>query len=289
MGRFFGTPDGVKVGQLFVDREDLRLSNMHGQSQAGISGSGPDGADAIVLSGGYADDADHGNEISYTGHGGQDPNRRQIADQDADARGNAALITSYVRGLPVRVIRGSKWKSPYSPPVGYRYAGLYLVTKYWHERGAHGFIVLKFWLERISEQEPLVTNVPAELNPTFASSLVSRRIRDSALAREVKAIYADCCQICQTAIPGVGERLYSEGAHVKPLGRPHLGKDSLDNLLCLCPNHHTQFDIGGFVILDDFSVARALNLEPFAQLKFKGHHAIQPANVSYHRRMWAPI
>lgn len=31
------------------------------------------GADSIVVSGGYPDDADYGDEIIYTGHGGRDP------------------------------------------------------------------------------------------------------------------------------------------------------------------------------------------------------------------------
>ncbi|MBT6251913.1 MAG: hypothetical protein HOI84_01280, partial [Flavobacteriaceae bacterium] len=38
------------------------------------------------------------------------------------------------------------------------------------------------------------------------------------------------------------------GAHIKPLGRPHSGPDVKENLLCLCPNHHDQFDALAFSI-----------------------------------------
>ena len=40
---------------------------------AGISGAERDGADSIVVSGGYEDDEDYGNVIVYTGAGGNDP------------------------------------------------------------------------------------------------------------------------------------------------------------------------------------------------------------------------
>jgi hypothetical protein len=36
-----------------------------------------------------------------------------------------------------------------------------------------------------------------------------------------------------------------EAAHIRPLGAPHNGPDTLDNTLCLCPNHHVLFDHGG--------------------------------------------
>jgi len=47
--------------------------------QAGIVGGTGSGAESIVLSGGYTDDEDHGDEIIYTGDGGRDPRTgRQI-------------------------------------------------------------------------------------------------------------------------------------------------------------------------------------------------------------------
>ena len=60
MVKFFGTPDEVHVGQQFIDRGDLSRANVHRPTQGGISGNRAEGADSIVVSGGYADDEDHG-------------------------------------------------------------------------------------------------------------------------------------------------------------------------------------------------------------------------------------
>src|SRR5690349_8561162 len=106
---------------------------------AGISGSGLEGADSIVLAGGYEDDEDLDDVIVYAGHGGRDPESgRQIEDQ-ALIRGNMALALNHKTGLPVRVIRGGKFLSSTIPNPGYRYDGLYMVEDCWHEIGKSGF------------------------------------------------------------------------------------------------------------------------------------------------------
>jgi len=290
MPRFFGTPDGVKVGQLFIDRRELHEYSVHRPLQAGISGSKNEGADSICISGGYVDDEDHGDYVIYTGHGGNDANTgRQVADQDIEATGNAGLITSRVKGLPVRVVRGASHKSPYSPPKGYQYAGLFTVTEYWVEQGINGFDVVRFRLDRIPEQVELVTSVAPEPDVSFATTTVTRRVRDSALSRAVKEIYDDACQLCETAITGSSGRSYSEGAHVKPLGRPHLGPDTLNNILCLCPNHHVQLDIGGMVILNNFDVAVRADTPAFGSLTFKKKHLLSPDFVTFHRNLWMSV
>lgn len=287
MPRFFGTPPDVTVGRFFIDRRDLHDHSVHRPLQAGISGTKAEGSDSICLSGGYVDDEDHGDYIIYTGHGGNDANTgRQVAHQNIDSSGNAGLITSRVKGLPVRVIRGASHKSPYSPPKGYQYAGLFTVTEYWVEEGINGYDVVRFRLDRISEQSELVTSTAPEPDVAFATTTVTRRVRDSALSRAVKAMYNDACQVCGTAITSSSGRSYSEGAHVKPLGRPHLGPDTLDNILCLCPNHHVQLDIGGMVILDNFDVAVHSGSSPFGSLLFKKSHRINPEFASFHRHLW---
>ena len=290
MAKFYGTPDGVKVGQLFINRREMHELSIHRPLQSGISGTKADGADSICLSGGYVDDQDHGDYIIYTGHGGNDPNsRKQIAHQSVDAAGNAGLITSSVQGFPVRVVRGANHRSPYSPPSGYQYAGLFTVTEFWVEEGVDGFDIVRFRLDRIPEQTPLVTKIAAEVDPAFATSTVSRRIRDSALTRQIKSIYQNHCQVCNTAVTGIGGRQYSEAAHVMPIGRPHLGPDTLENILCLCPNHHVQLDIGGMVILKNNDVAANETSAAFATLRFKEHHVLAAEFSTFHRKLWAAI
>ncbi|WP_432042524.1 YDG/SRA domain-containing protein [Streptomyces cadmiisoli] len=99
------------------------------------------GAESIVVSGGYKDDEDYGNVIIYTGHGGQDSSNNQVSDQTLEDAGNAALVTSHMEGLPVRVLRGAHKGSIYAPATGYRYDGLYRVTSYGSKLGIDGFLV----------------------------------------------------------------------------------------------------------------------------------------------------
>jgi putative restriction endonuclease len=111
-------------GDVFETRWDLHLSRIHPPPVAGISGSQKEGADSIVISGGYEDDVDEGSRIVYTGSGGNDPNTgAQVADQKLTLK-NKALAVSCDRGLPVRVTRGWRGDPRFSPARGYRYDGL---------------------------------------------------------------------------------------------------------------------------------------------------------------------
>ncbi len=122
---------------------------------AGIDGNGEDGAAAIVLSGGYQDDEDLGDEIIYTGHGGNDSaTGNQIADQSWTSPGNLGLVVSRQRNLPVRVIRGYRHNSPFSPITGYRFGGLYLVVDHWEEIGISGFRICRFKLLKLDIETP---------------------------------------------------------------------------------------------------------------------------------------
>ncbi|MGB5855281.1 MAG: YDG/SRA domain-containing protein [Oceanisphaera sp.] len=70
----FGEIVGFTEGFNFSDRKEMMPSSFHRQWGQGIDGNGREGTSAIVLSGGYEDDEDNGDEIIYTGAGGNDPN-----------------------------------------------------------------------------------------------------------------------------------------------------------------------------------------------------------------------
>jgi len=112
-----------------------------------------------------------------------------------------------------------------------------------------------------------------------------RIIRDSKIIREIKDIYQNQCQICHSTlqVPSPYNN-YAEGAHIKPLGKPHDGPDELSNILCLCPNHHVQFDYG-FISIDDnlklISSDLSLHSKPLFINSFK--HAINRKMIIYHR------
>lgn len=68
-----GEIEGVEAGVTFENRRALHDAGILRPLQAGIAGGASSGAESIILSGGYVDDQDYGDEIIYTGHGGRDP------------------------------------------------------------------------------------------------------------------------------------------------------------------------------------------------------------------------
>jgi len=281
----YGEITPIVVGTAFASRRELYTSGIHRALQAGIVGSASTGAESIVLSGGYVDDQDLGSEIIYTGHGGRDPaTGRQIADQTF-TRQNQALVTSCLQGLPVRVVRGSEHNSPYSPDVGYRYEGLYRVESYWHARGADGFLVCRFHLLALANdqsQPSIISGVPSAPpgQARRVPSTVLRIVRDTAVSRRVKELHAFQCQVCGIRLECKGGP-YAEAAHIRPLGAPHHGPDAMENVLCLCPNHHVLFDNGAFGIGDDFAFV-GLN----GRLRTSPDHIVNRDHLNYQRYMW---
>ena len=280
--RIFGHIPGYPEGSLFENRSELSKSRVHKQIQAGISGSQTEGAESIVLSGGYEDDADDGNEIIYTGHGGRDSiTGQQIRDQPF-THGNRALALSKQYGLPVRVIRGATHDSPHSPPIGYSYDGLYTVEGFWHEPGKSGFRIWRYRLVKIDENVTVGQEVHerrAEYSvPRRQEVRVSRIVRDSARARKIKALYGHHCQMCGTRLECPAGP-YSEAAHIRPLGIPHDGPDMEDNILCLCPNHHVLFDNGAISVEDDLSL---IGTDHVSLTVHRDHH-IDRQHLAYHR------
>jgi putative restriction endonuclease len=279
--RIFGDIEGFPVGAFFPTRGGLSATGVHRPPQAGISGSGKEGADSIVLSGGYEDDQDDGDMIIYTGHGGRDQTTgKQTSDQLLE-RGNLALAYSCLHGLPVRVIRGSTHRSPLAPPTGYRYDGLYRVEDYWHTKGKSGHTIWRFRLTKIataSSRSRLIAETPESYEPAQRQpTMIVRIIRDTQQAHQVKELYDYHCQVCGIRLESSAGP-YAEAAHIRPLGSPHNGPDTLENLLCLCPNHHVLFDYGGFTIDDDFTL-----LGIFGQLTVKAEHQISRTHLRYHR------
>jgi hypothetical protein len=139
----FGEVPGIRPGQRFRRKQDLRSAGIHRQPQRGIDWTS-EGALAIVFSSGYADDAWSADEAWYTGEGGQDePGGRQVSDQEL-VRGNKALIANFHEGLPVRVIRRSQGDGDYE----FVYEGIYYVVDYTYGPGGHGPKVYRFLLRR---------------------------------------------------------------------------------------------------------------------------------------------
>jgi len=107
--------------------------------------------------------------------------------------------------------------------------------------------------------------------PDRVSTTTSRIIRDTQLAIEGKRLYDYKCQIsdCGKTIELPGGRKYAEAHHIRPLGGDHAGLDIRENIICLCPNHHAELDLG----------ARQLSRET---LRLVDGHGIGEEFIRYH-------
>ncbi|MFI9763996.1 YDG/SRA domain-containing protein [Streptomyces sp. NPDC051963] len=317
--RVIGYVEGVGPGSFFQGRRELFDAQLHGDLQRGISRikdlDGSWVSDCIVLNGGYEDDADDWHSIRYTG---ASPDKEKYEDrgvtklnrsQSWEYRDNAALQLSYERGHLIRVVRGYEGEKRYSPGKGYRYDGLYLIadsrTAIAKSPAPDGseIEICQFELERLPDSLQEVTGLErrtidalkekgekqeeeVEKYPAIRSSWVQRQVRDSALTRRIKKLYDHECQICGLRLIGPDGKPYSEGAHIKPLGKPHRGPDVEPNVLCLCPNCHVLLDIGAIAIEDDWSIVLrsglfGVNLRE--RLKRHRAHKVHPEYVRYHR------
>ncbi|XP_076819888.1 E3 ubiquitin-protein ligase UHRF1-like [Clavelina lepadiformis] len=169
-----GPIPGVSVGTLWKYRVQVSEAGVHRPHVSGIHGKESDGAYSIVLSGGYEDDEDDGDEFTYTGSGGRDlSGNKRTAEQSCDqilTKNNMAIARScyakvdvkhgaqsndWKKSRPIRVVRNYKGgkHSKYSPEEGNRYDGIYKVVKYWPEKGKSGFIVWRYLFRR-DDKEP---------------------------------------------------------------------------------------------------------------------------------------
>ncbi len=109
-------------------------------------------------------------------------------------------------------------------------------------------------------------------------STVLRIVRDTRQARRIKELYGYRCQMCGRRLEGLAGP-YAEAAHIRPLGTPHHGPDTAENLLCLCPNHHVLFDHGGVGIGDDFTLIGAEG-----KLLVHSRHRVSEEHLRYRRQ-----
>ena len=140
----------------------------------------------MVLAGGYEDGEDYEEVIFYTGHGGRDPQTREQIRHQVLTRGNLALAQNRLHGLPVRVIRGAGFRSPYAPDSGYRYDGLYTVNDYWRGVGRAGFFIWRFRLVKMDKD----------------LQRQERVVQERLHTQELKRLYHYHCQMCRVQLRG---------------------------------------------------------------------------------------
>ena len=184
--------------------------------------------------------------------------------------------------------------SAHASQHGYRFDGLYRVDSYWRGRGKDGFYVWRYRLVRLEGQPPLgqreddagqgvSTTLPGTRTPDCADVTVSRVIRNTAVGRQVKQLHSFAYQVC-----GVGLETpsgpYAECCHIRPLGRPHDGPYTPDNIPCLCPNCHVLFDAHAIAIDDDLTIR-----EIGEQMRTAKEHPVDVTHIQYHRHLGPQI
>lgn len=128
------------------------------------------------------------------------------------------------------------------------------------------------WTPYLSASLPHAPEAVDLAEPALRELVSTYRIlRDTVLARRVKALHQYVCQLCGHSILLSDGTRYAEAHHIRPLGEPHRGPDILGNLVCLCPNHHAELDYG----------ARELRI---GDLQTADAHKVEPQFIDYHNR-----
>jgi hypothetical protein len=104
---------------------------------------------------------------------------------------------------------------------------------------------------------------------------INRIIRDTLMARKVKALHHSKCQICGTSIQLANSRAYAEAHHIIPLGAPHKGPDVPSNIIVVCPNHHAMLDFGALMLSS-------------SEIEIADGHTISDESIQYHNSIIMP-
>ena len=105
------------------------------------------------------------------------------------------------------------------------------------------------------------------MSPLKERIKINKIKKDPEITERVKTIYGFRYQVCGIRLDTPLKRPISIGAHIKGLGFPHNGPDVIENMLCLCPNHHDQFDKYSFSF--DTKDFRINGLKDFERRKLK--------------------
>lgn len=285
-GVVYGEVPDCPPGTVFKDRREAYDAGVHKTTQAGIAGQS-EGTQSICLSDGYSDDEIQGDLITYTGFGGRDPNTgRHVADQKLE-KGNLGLVENFKLGRPVRVLVKESVLTGRKSDNEYVYLGLFVVTS-WSWGTRDGWKVLIYQLRAVAGDSLIPVEVAEALTrgenvpPPRRSANVSRIVRNFEVAVSVKRLYDNTCQVCDTRLVTAAGP-YSEGAHIRPLGIPHNGPDTLDNILCLCPNCHVLFDGHAMTIRSDGTIF--LLGKPAGKLKLAASHQLNYGHLAYQQQI----
>jgi hypothetical protein len=116
-------------------------------------------------------------------------------------------------------------------------------------------------------------------------AIIKQVVRRSDNVRFLHQTYSGECQLTGSRLTMPDGSFSVDCAHIRPLGSPHFGKDSIDNMFSLSPNMHRLFD-RGCVKIDPDSLSIELrhgnNLPHLSRVLIRENHPIDRANLSYY-------
>lgn len=120
--------------------------------------------------------------------------------------------------------------------------------------------------------------------PKRTEAKVNRIIRNTTIVRELKDDYNHRCQLCGEKRQKASSEPYAEGHHLHPLGHSPPGLDARENIIVLCPNHHSDFDYGMVRIdTETLEVHHAYDDEVDGkQLTVRDDHPVETEHLEYH-------
>lgn len=113
---------------------------------------------------------------------------------------------------------------------------------------------------------------------------LSRLVRSTYLAENLKLAYNNCCQLCGTRLMKTRFDAYSEAHHIRPYNKTHKGDDTIGNMIVLCPNCHSQFDNLYYAIHPSTRLVHCLDEDDrfhLAKMEFIGEHELEEKYLTY--------
>jgi hypothetical protein len=142
--------------------------------------------------------------------------------------------------------------------------------------------------ESVAERKAAKRGAPPP--PSSGESLrreitVQRIERRGENVRFIHDTYGGQCQLSGVKLIMPDGSFSADCAHIWPLGRPHCGKDDVNNMLSLSPTMHRLFD-RGCVRIDPHTLAISLrhgnDVPHLPHLLVREAHVIDPRNLSYY-------
>ena len=152
--------NGLTVGDWWPRQICALRDGAHGVKMGGIAGNILTGAYSILVAAGYEGmDDDQGDKLTYAGSDSHKNEDRKTAIASAYTM---CLSRSIATQKPVRVIRSHRGRHICAPARGFRYDGLYKVTKEIQDFNEKGGLYIKFRLVRDKDQPDIVVTRPTE-------------------------------------------------------------------------------------------------------------------------------